>query len=220
MTHAIINPILVVVLLINFFLLGTGRLKAIIGAVAIQGVILGVVYAVAHPETHDGGASAINLRTLILAAVIIGIKGYVMPRIMMFAMREARVEWTSEPYVTGSLLVGAAGTGLVMALAKTLPLRPEDASHFLVSTSFTTVLTGLLILTMRREALTQVSGYLVMENGIFIFGLLLVQAMPALVEIGILLDLFVGVFVMGIIIHHIHREFSASTSDHLSALKE
>ena len=52
-------------------------------------------------------------------------------------------------------------------------------------------------------------GYLVLENGIFIFGLLLLEAMPFLVEVGVLLDLFVGIFVMGIIINHINREFSS-----------
>lgn len=222
MNPTIIDPILVFVLLINFFLLGTGRLKAIIQAVAVQGVILGIVYALAHPEVDESGASVINLRTLALAAAMIGTKGYVMPQIMTFAMREARVEWTSEPYLglTGSLLLGAIGTGLIMALSNELPLRDEHASHLLVATSFTTVLTGFLILTLRREALTQVAGYLVLENGIFIFGLLLVQAMPALVEIGVLLDLFVGVFVMGIVIHHVNVQFSASTSEHLSALKD
>ena len=51
----------------------------------------------------------------------------------------------------------------------------------------------------------QVVGYLLLENGIFLFGLLLLEAMPFLVEAGVLLDLFTGVFVMGIIIHHISR---------------
>ena len=63
-------------------------------------------------------------------------------------------------------------------------------------------------------------GYLVLENGIFIFGLLLLEAMPFLVEVGVLLDLFVGVFVMGIIINHINREFSSVSTEQLSALKE
>lgn len=217
-----IDSFLVLVALINFFLLGTGRLKAIIVAVAVQGVILGVVYALAHLGTHEAGANVVSVRTLALAAVMVAIKGVVMPHLMTYAMREAHVEWTIDPYVgvTASLVLGAVGTALVMALSATLPLRAEHASHLLVSTSLATVLTGFLILTMRREALTQVAGYLVLENGIFIFGLLLVQAMPALVEIGVLLDLFVGVFVMGIIIHHVNRQFPASTSDHLSALRE
>jgi len=218
----LIDPLLVAVVLLNFFLLATGRLKALISAVAWQGAILGVTYPLAHHGTHPSGESVISLRLLALAAAMIAIKFWVMPQMLTYAMREARVSWRIEPYVglTTSLLIGAVGTGLAMALSRTLPLRPEHASHLLVPCSLATVFTGFVILTTRREALTQVLGYLVLENGIFIFGLLLVDAMPMLVEVGVLLDLFVGVFVMGIVIHHVNRQFSASTSDHLSALKE
>ncbi len=85
---------------------------------------------------------------------------------------------------------------------------------------FSTVVTGFLILTTRLKAITQVIGYLVLENGIFIFGLLLLEALPLLVELGVLLDLFVGVFVMGIIMYHINREFASVSTQLLSALKE
>jgi hydrogenase-4 component E len=60
----------------------------------------------------------------------------------------------------------------------------------------------------------------VLENGIFLFGMLLVEAMPFLVEIGVLLDLFVGVFVVSIIIHHINREFASLDTRRLASLKE
>jgi hydrogenase-4 component E len=66
----------------------------------------------------------------------------------------------------------------------------------------------------------QVLGYLVLENGIFLFGMLLLEAMPLLVEAGALLDLFTGVFVMGIIIHQINREFDSVSTEHLAELKE
>ena len=65
-----------------------------------------------------------------------------------------------------------------------------------------------------------VVGYLMLENGIFVFGLLLVEAMPFLVEAGVLLDLFVGIFVFSIIIHHINREFASLDTRRLSLLKE
>ena len=78
----------------------------------------------------------------------------------------------------------------------------------------------ILILTTRRKAITQVVGYLVLENGIFVMGLALLEAMPLLVEAGVLLDLFVGIFVMGIIINHISREFSSMDTARLSSLKE
>jgi hydrogenase-4 component E len=75
-------------------------------------------------------------------------------------------------------------------------------------------------LTTRRKAIMQVLGYLLLENGIFLFGLLLLEALPFLVEVGVLLDLFTGVFVMGIIIHHISREFASISTEHLTELKE
>jgi hydrogenase-4 component E len=72
----------------------------------------------------------------------------------------------------------------------------------------------------RRKAITQVLGYLMLENGIFIFGILLSEAMPLMVEAGVLLDLLVGVFVMGIVMNQINREFSTLNTERLSALKE
>jgi hydrogenase-4 component E len=77
-----------------------------------------------------------------------------------------------------------------------------------------------LLLTTRRKAISQVIGYLVMENGIFIFGMLLTEAMPVMVEAGALLDLLVGIFVMGIVINHISREFSSIDTSRLRALRE
>ena len=65
----------------------------------------------------------------------------------------------------------------------------------------------------------QVVGYLVLENGIFIMGLGLLDAMPFLVEIGVLLDLFVAIFVMGIILNHISREFGRTDAAELTSLK-
>ena len=119
-----------------------------------------------------------------------------------------------------SLLLGAAATGAAIVFARTLPLAPGDRGSLLVPASLATVLTGLLLLVTRRKAITQVVGYLVLENGIFIMGLTLVEAMPFLVEVGVLLDLFTGVFVMGIIIFHINREFASTSTEHLTELKD
>lgn len=63
-------------------------------------------------------------------------------------------------------------------------------------------------------------GYLILENGIFIFGMLLVEAMPFVVEMGVLLDLFVAIFVICIIVNHINRAFSSMDTRQLTSLKE
>jgi hydrogenase-4 component E len=122
-----------------------------------------------------------------------------------------------------SLLLGAVGTGLAIAFSFSLPLADVHAGFLPVPASLATVWAGFLMLTTRRKAIMQVLGYLVLENGIFLFGLLLLDAgsnATFLVEVGVLLDLFTAVFVMGIIIHHVNREFASTSTDHLTELKE
>ncbi len=152
----------------------------------------------------------------------IALKGFVIPAFLVHAMREANIQHEVKPVVNymSSLLLGAVGTGLAIVFSSTLPLADEHPALLLVPASLATVWTGFLMLTTRQKAIMQVLGYLLLENGIFLFGLLLLEAMPFLVEVGVLLDLFTGVFVMGIIIHHISREFASISTEHLSELKE
>jgi hydrogenase-4 component E len=150
------------------------------------------------------------------------IKGIGIPFMLARAMRDAQIRREVEPFVgfVTSLILGAVGTGLSLLFAETLPLAPEHKGSLLVPASLATLLTGFIVLTTRRKAITQVVGYLILENGIFIMGLCLLEAMPFLVEVGVLLDLFVGIFVMGIMINHINREFSSLDTRKLSTLKE
>ena len=92
-------------------------------------------------------------------------------------------------------------------MSSRLPIPLSPVSPYLLPVSTSTVLIGLLTLMTRVKAITQVIGYLVLENGVFLLGLLLVRQMPLVVELGILLDVFVGVFVMTIVVHHIGRTF-------------
>lgn len=229
MNANVVDPLLVLVLLLNFLCLSTGRLRPFVFAVAVQGVLLGLIYPLAHQGGHGDEASpdaierwAALARTLALAGVMILVKGLIIPQLLFKAMHRADVRPQVESIVgfVPSLLAGAVGTALALVFARTLPLAEEHKGNWAVGASLATVLTGFVLLTTRRQALAQILGYLVLENGIFIFGLLLIQAMPILVEVGVLLDLFVGVFVMGIILHHVSRQFPSASSEHLTALRE
>src|SRR5437773_8894479 len=208
-----LDPLLIVALALNFVALGVSRIRGVINAVALQGMLLGIFPLFVHPE--------IGLRGILLIVVTIGLKGFVIPAFLVHAMREADIQHEVKPVVNymSSLLLGAVGTGLALVFSYTLPLAAEHTDLLLVPASLSTVWTGFLMLTTRRKAIMQVLGYLLLENGIFLFGLLLLEAMPLLVEVGVLLDLFTGVFVMGIIIHHINREFDSMSTEHLSELK-
>jgi len=209
-----LDPLLIVALALNFVALGVSRIRAVINAVAIQGMLLGILPVFVHGR--------IGLRGMLLVAVTVLLKGIIIPRFLIHAMREANVQHEVKPVVNfmSSLLLGAVGTGLAMVFASTLPLAEEHAGALFVPASLSTVWAGFLMLTTRKKAIMQVLGYLLLENGIFLFGMLLLEAMPFLVEIGVLLDLFTCVFVMGIIIHHINREFTSISTEHLTSLKE
>jgi hydrogenase-4 component E len=209
-----IDPLLIIILAVNFFALGVSRIRGVIHAVAFQGVLMGLFPLFLHPE--------IGLRGFLLVAVTIAVKGFVIPTFLVRAMRAADIQHEDKPAINymSSLLLGALGTGLAMEFSSTLPLAKEHTGLLLVPASLATVWAGFLMLTTRHKAIMQVLGYLLLENGIFLFSLLLLEAMPFLVEVGVLLDLFTGVFVMGIIIHHISREFASMSTEYLSALKE
>jgi hydrogenase-4 component E len=207
-------PLLVLILLLNLFVLGTSRLRAVIGASALQGVALGILTVTRHGE--------ITIEIVAVAVGAVAVKGVLIPRLLHKAMRDAAIEREVTPLIgfIGSIMVGAVGTALAVIFSSTLPLRDEDVGSLILPSAFATVLTGFIVLTTRRKAITQVVGYLLLENGIFIMGLALIDAMPFLVEVGVLLDLFVAIFVMGIIINHISREFASTDVDQLSSLKE
>lgn len=209
-----LDLLLVCVLLLNFYALGTSRLRAVIRAVAVQGILLGVLPLVVHRSFRPAA--------LLLALPPVALKGLVIPAMLFRALRAAEIKREVEPLVglAPSLVLGALGTALALAFSQRLPLLEAHGSSLLIPTSLATVLVGFLLLTTRLKAISQVLGYLVLENGIFIFGVLFAEAMPLLLEIGALLDLFVAVFVMGIIIDHISQEFSSLDTQHLSALRE
>jgi hydrogenase-4 component E len=208
-----LDPLLIVILALNFVALGVSRVRGVINAVAFQGILLGILLVFVHPE--------IGVRGTLLAAATIVLKGFILPRFLIQALREANIQREVMPIVSfmNSLLLGAAGTGLAMLFATTLPLMSAHAGLLLVPSSLATVWAAFLMLATRKKAIMQVVGYLMLENGIFLFGLLLLEAMPFVVEMGALLDLFTGVFIMGIILHHINREFDSMSTEHLSELK-
>ncbi len=207
--------LLVGTLFLSLALLGTASLSGCVGLVALQGYLLALLPLFIHRE-------GLTARALLIAAGMAGLKGWLVPRVLLHAIREVRIRREVEPLVgyIPSLLIGGAITVVAFVLAGRLPIPPGLRSGLLVPVSLATMMMGLLLTVSRLKALTQVLGYLVFENGIFLFGLLVSRDMPWLLEMGVLLDVFVAVFVMGIVIQQISREFDSIHTDRLTQLKE
>ena len=207
------DSLLLLVILTNFLVLGTTRLSTCIRAVAWQGALLGLLPLVL--------SSTWSVHTVGLAAGTVLVKAIALPRFLAWAIREASVRREVEPRVgfVASLLLGVLAVFVAAAIAERLPV-PGAHPVLLLPASLASVIIGLQVLCTRAKAVTQVVGYLVLENGIFLFGLTLIDQVPFLLEVGVLLDIFVGVFIMGIVVFHINREFDSLDSARLTALKE
>jgi hydrogenase-4 component E len=212
--HTFAEFIIVFIILINLALSVTGSLSACIKLVALQGVVAGVLPLLAG---HGGP----NARAMTFAGVIILLKGLVFPWLMMRARDSSGASKDVEPLISypASIMLCLGAFIASSWMGTRLPL-PEAGVAWIVPASLATIFTGFLLITTRRKAITQVLGYLVIENGIYIFGLALFVEQPLMVELAILLDVFVAVFVMGIAIFHISREFDHIDTAELSELSD
>jgi hydrogenase-4 component E len=209
------NLILILVVLSNLKLLGSSRLGASIRVVAAQGVVLGLLPILAH-------LNELSVRFVVLAVVTIALKGIAFPWFLFRAVREAEVTREIEPYVgyVASLVAGVLALGVSFWMCTRLPMPETIASPWLAPVALFSIFAGLFLIVSRKRAVSQVLGFLVLENGIYTFGVGVAARTPLLVEAGVLLDVFVAVFVMGITIFHISREFDHIEIDRLSTLKD
>jgi hydrogenase-4 component E len=207
--------ILILVVLTNLKLLASSRLGASIRTTAAQGILLGLLPLLEH-------AHSAPLRVVGLTLGSVALKGVVFPWLLFRALREAEVTREVEPYVgyVTSLLVGVLALAASFWIGARLPLTAVISSSLLVPTALFSSLAGLFLIVSRRRAVNQVLGFLVLDNGIYTFGAGVMGTTSLLVEAGVLLDVFVAVFVMGIAIFHINREFDHIDADRLSALKD
>ncbi len=209
-----INTLLVVVLALNLITLGTSRIVTVIKVVSLQGLLLGVMPLLL--EEHLAPA------VVLAASAAVLLKGVVIPVMLLRAMRDVHIKREIEPLIgfLPSMLLVALATGFALLFASSLPLADEHTTPLLVPAALATIFAGFILLTTRAKAITQVMGYLVLENGIYIFGMLLMGVMPLVVELGVLLDLFVAIFVICIVVNHINQTFSSLDTRRLAALKE
>ena len=211
--HDTAQIVLLLVVLTDLAVLGTSRLSSCIRGLAAQGLLLGLLPLLIAPQ--------LSVHAVSLALGTVVVKAIVLPWFLRWAIREAAVRREIEPLVgfIASQLLGALALALAFAIASRLPL-PAVQQPLLVPVSLATLMIGFIVLTTRRKALTQVVGYLILENGIYLFGLTQTESVPFLIELGVLLDVFVGVFIMGIVVFHINREFDSLDATRLTELTD
>lgn len=207
--NAVLSADMAVVLVTTLVILGSGRLVFCIRLVAVQGMAMSLL-PLAVPEN----AWLFTLGTF-------AIKGVLLPWLLLRARRQADVYREENPIIGfgSSLVVGVLMLAASFALGAHITLPVSSVPALVVPVAFFNFFAGLFLIIGRRTALTQVLGYLVMENGIYAFGMTFASRQSILVELGVLLDLAVGVFVMVLIVFHISRRFEHTDVDRLNHLR-
>ena len=212
-----ISELLLGIFLVSCLMLAvSSRLLHCIRIVSLQGIILGIL-----PLTLIAGSGDIHWPMIGINLIL---KGMLLPYLLYRVMLKAGVKRELEPVIGYSL---SGGVVLLMVLFSffiagklSLPVNASAVAGFAVPASFAVVMTGLFVVMARKKALTQVIGFLVFENGITLFGAAVMREHPVIVELGILLDVLVLVFIMGIAVFQISREFSHIDADQLNMLDD
>lgn len=203
---------LILIVLLGVVILGSSRLGTMIQLFAAQSFVLSATPLLVHSGKH----------AVVMAAGTVVLKVFLMPNLLFWAMRHVAIRREVEPLIGygKTLMLGGFLIGAAFLISSRMDLPVKETSNLLVPCAFSVIMIGFLLLVSRFKAITQVIGYLVMENGIFLFALLLLDKTPLLVEMGILLDIFVGVLVMGIVINHINQEFGSASTINLTNLRD
>ena len=199
-------------LILAFFIVGRMRLRSMLAMFAWQSFLLACFAAFAAYTLDES-------HLLITAAITLVLKAILIP---LFLLRTAersgavqRLNSFTRPAT--SLLFGVLL--IVGAFVLTQRLVPvSDANYPIVAVAVSMMLLGLLVLVTRKGMYGQIVGFLLMENGIFTFGLTLTGGMPLLVEIGIFFDVAIGAVLMAALSYRVQKELADVVTDRLSEL--
>lgn len=210
--NLLVEIVMLILILSNLLLLGFSQLRSCIRTMAWQGIALGILPLLAH----EG-----QLAVWALSAITVALKGVVFPMLLLRSIQGTEIRKEVDPYTSQglSIVLGFVALALSAWVCSRLPVFRSDVSTIAVPVSFFMILVGLFIIVSRRKAISQILGYLALENGMYVFGVMALRKISLMVELGVLLDAFAAVFVMGIAVYQINREFDHIDVDQLDMLK-
>jgi hydrogenase-4 component E len=211
----LINLFAALMLLLSFAMLSQRRVLTLVNLFAWQGAVLATSTAIVAWSTGQHHLYASALLTLLL-------KVLVLPLVLHRLIRRLNVQWETEPLVNipTTLLIGLGLVIFAFGLAQPISEVARTATRSTLGIAMAVVMLSFLMMITRRKAVTQVVGFLAMENGLFFAATSATYGMPMVVELGIALDVLVGVFILGIFFFQIREQFDSLELRHLEALKE
>ncbi len=203
-----------IVLIFGILLLWRRSLGAYINSFRWQSIVLAGMLVMLGYFGHDNGL-------YVVAAVLFILKGLILPHYLDRMRISLGVNREIDPYVNNATSLILAGLLVMLAYALTRPLMLVTSlpTRGGIPLAMGLIFVGLFVILSRKKALTQIVGFLVLENGIMLLAALGTYGIPLIVEIGVFLDVLMGFLVMQVLVYHIQGTFESIDVDQLNQLK-
>jgi hydrogenase-4 component E len=207
------NVLLIIFIISLLYVSIANRIMTYVRILALQGFILFGVTFLQLQEIQTWNLVLILLETIVFKAIAV-------PVFLGYLIKRNKITRETEPYLPHfiSLIIITMIVVITVLLANSIQDTHLDKIFFIVSLS--TLFTGLYFIASRKKIITHVMGYLMIENGVFVLSLAVGNEMPNLVNLGIMLDVFGSVLILGIFLNKIGDVFKAVDVDQLSNLKD
>jgi hydrogenase-4 component E len=211
----LINLFAALLLLIAFAMLTQRRILSLINLFALQGFVLALSTAVVAWSTGQG-------HLYYSVVLTVALKVLLLPWILHRLIRALNVRWDVEPLVNipATMLIGIVLVIFAFNLAAPISEIAGTITRSTLGIATASILLSFLMMITRRKAVSQVIGFLAMENGLFFAATSATYGMPMVVELGIALDVLVATLIFGVFFFHIRETFESLDIHHLEKLKE
>ena len=211
----LINLFAALLLLLAFSMLTQRRILSLINLFALQGLVLVASTVVVGYSTDQSHLYWSALLTM-------GLKVLLLPWILHRLTRALNVRWDVEPLINipATMLIGIVLVIFAFNLSTPISQMAGTITKSTLGIAMACIMLAFLMMITRRKAVSQVIGFLAMENGLFFAATSATYGMPMVVELGIALDVLVGTLVFGVFFFHIRETFESLDIHHLEKLKE
>jgi hydrogenase-4 component E len=197
-----------------FYVSVTSRVKAYVTVLRIQGIILSVLLMI--PFIYN-----FSIFGIILPATLLLVKVYLIPRYINKVILDLDIKRRIEPTIQQMVFLPIViATMVIIFLTSSILSKSTALDVIPFASGFSAIVIGIYIIMFRKKLIVHVCGFLIMENGIFLFGTAVASELPMMIELGTLLDIFVVVFLMGIALNRISSTFEGFEVTHLGRLKD
>ncbi len=206
--------------------LAVALLVVALASVAVRGLVAGVWLLVVQSVLLSFVAAVIAISTGVahmwLAAFLtLAVRAAAVPAVLLLVLRTVALKRELRPLLSTrtALVTGVALTLVAFSVAPRLALSGAFRAEEALPVSLALTFIGLLLMTTRRKAVSQLIGLITIENGIFLAGLIATLGLPLFVEIGIFFDLLVAVGVTAVLTMRINEHFDTVNTDELRRLR-